>query len=41
MIFGSGGGSRGGGGNTGAFTSRNSGIPVFTTLGAFIGAIPI
>ena len=41
MIFGSGGGSGGSGRNTGMFTGRNSGIPIFTTLGAFIGAIPI
>jgi hypothetical protein len=41
VIFGSGGGSGGSSGNTGTFTSRNSSAPIFTTLGAFIGAIPI
>jgi hypothetical protein len=41
VIFGSGGGSGDSGGNTSAFTSRNSGAPVFTTLGAFIGTIPV
>jgi hypothetical protein len=41
VIFGSSGGDRGSRGNTSAFTSRNSGVPTFTTLGAFIGAIPI
>jgi hypothetical protein len=41
VIFGS---SRGGGGNSGnisVFAGRNSGVPVFTTLGAFVGAIPV
>jgi hypothetical protein len=28
-------------GNTSIFTSRNSNIPVFTTLGTFTGTIPI
>jgi hypothetical protein len=41
VIFGSGRGSGGSGGNTGAFAGRNSSIPVFTTPGAFVGAIPI
>ena len=41
MIFGSGGGSRGNSGNTSTFTGRNSGAPIFTTLGAFAGAIPV
>jgi hypothetical protein len=41
VIFGSGRGGRGGSGNTGVFAGRNSGIPVFTTPGAFAGAIPI
>jgi hypothetical protein len=41
VIFGSSRGSGGSSGNTSAFTSRNSSIPVFTTLGAFIGTIPI
>jgi hypothetical protein len=27
--------------NTSVFTSRNSSIPVFTTLGAFVGTIPV
>jgi hypothetical protein len=40
VIFGS---SRGGSSsrNTSAFTGRNSSIPVFTTLGVFVGTIPI
>jgi len=41
VIFGSGRGSRGSGRNTGTFTGRNSSTPVFTTLGAFVGAIPV
>ena len=41
MIFGSGRGSRGSGRNTGTFTGRNSGIPTFTTPGAFAGTIPV
>jgi hypothetical protein len=41
VIFGSSRGSGGSGGNTGAFTSRNSGAPAFTTPGAFAGAIPV
>jgi hypothetical protein len=41
VIFGSGGGGGGSSGNTGVFTGRNGGAPVFTTLGAFAGAIPI
>jgi hypothetical protein len=41
VIFGSSRGGRGGRGNTGVFTGRNSGTPVFTTLGAFAGAIPV
>jgi hypothetical protein len=41
VIFGSNRGSRGSSGNTSAFTSRNSSIPIFTTLGVFVGAIPI
>jgi hypothetical protein len=41
VIFGSSRGSGGSSGNTSVFTSRNSGAPIFTTLGAFIGAIPI
>jgi len=41
VIFGSSRGSRGSSRNTGAFTSRNSSAPIFTTLGAFVGAIPI
>jgi len=41
VIFGSGGGGGGSGGNTGAFTSRNSGVPIFTTLGAFAGTVPV
>jgi hypothetical protein len=41
VIFGSGGGSGGSGRNTGAFAGRNGGAPVFTTLGAFAGAIPV
>jgi hypothetical protein len=41
VIFGSGGGSGGSSGNTGAFAGRNSGTPIFTTLGAFAGAIPV
>ena len=41
MIFKSGGGSRGSSGNTSAFISRNSSTPIFTTLGVFIGTIPI
>jgi len=41
VIFGSSRGSRGNSGNTSTFTSRNSSIPIFTTLGAFAGAIPI
>jgi hypothetical protein len=39
VIFGSGGGGEGSGGNTGVFTGRNSGAPIFTTPGAFVGAI--
>jgi hypothetical protein len=41
VIFGSSRGSRGSGRNTGIFTSRNSNIPIFTTLGVFAGTIPI
>jgi hypothetical protein len=41
VIFGSSRGNRGSGGNTSAFAGRNSGTPVFTTLGVFTGAIPI
>jgi hypothetical protein len=41
VIFGSSGGNRGSGRNTSTFASRNSSIPVFTTLGAFVGTIPI
>jgi hypothetical protein len=41
VIFGSGGGSGGSSGNTGVFTGRNSSAPIFTTPGAFAGAIPI
>jgi hypothetical protein len=41
VIFGSGRGSRGNSENTSVFTSRNSSILVFTTLGVFIGTIPI
>jgi len=41
VIFGSSRGSRDSSGNTGAFASRNSSTLVFTTLGAFIGAIPV
>jgi hypothetical protein len=41
VIFGSGGGSGGNSGNTGVFAGKNSGVPVFTTLRAFVGAIPI
>jgi hypothetical protein len=41
VIFGSGGGGGGSSGNTSIFTGRNSGAPVFTTPGAFVGAIPI
>jgi hypothetical protein len=41
VIFGSSRGNRGSRGNTSVFTSRNSGVPVFTTLGAFVGTIPI
>jgi len=41
VIFGSSGGNRGSGGNTSAFTSRNSNTPVFTTLGAFTNTIPV
>jgi hypothetical protein len=36
--------SKGGGSssrNTSRFTGRNSGIPIFTTLRVFIGAIPV
>jgi hypothetical protein len=38
VIFGSG-GDGGSSGNTGVFAGRNSGVPVFTTLGAFVGII--
>ena len=41
MIFGSSRGSRGSSRNTGIFISRNSSILIFTTLGVFIGTIPI
>jgi hypothetical protein len=41
VIFGPSGGSGGGSGNTGAFAGRNSGAPIFTTPGAFAGAIPV
>jgi hypothetical protein len=41
VIFGSGGGGGGSGGNTGTFAGRNNGVPVFTTPGAFAGAIPV
>jgi len=41
VIFGSSRGSRGSSRNTSTFTSRNSSIPVFTTLGVFAGIIPI
>jgi hypothetical protein len=41
VIFRSSRGSRGSRGNTSVFTSRNSSILVFTTLGAFIGTILI
>jgi hypothetical protein len=41
VIFGSGRGSRGGGGNTGVFAGRNGGAPAFTTPGVFAGAIPV
>jgi hypothetical protein len=40
VIFGSSRGSSSSG-NTSAFASRNSSIPVFTTLGAFVGVIPV
>jgi hypothetical protein len=41
VIFGSGRGSRGSSRNTSVFAGKNSNIPIFTTLGAFIGTIPI
>ena len=41
MIFGSNKGNRGSSRNTGAFTSKNSSILVFTTLGVFVGTILI
>jgi len=41
VIFRSSRGSRGSSGNTSTSTSRNSSIPIFTTLGVFIGTIPI
>ena len=41
MIFGSSRGNRSSRGNTSIFTSRNSSIPIFTTLGVFIGTILI
>jgi hypothetical protein len=41
VIFGSSRGSGGSSGNTSVLTSRNSSILIFTTLGVFIGAIPI
>jgi len=41
VIFGSSRGSRGNSRNTSTFTNRNSSIPIFTTLGVFIGTIPI
>jgi len=41
VIFGSSRGSRGSSRNTGVFTSRNSSIPVFITLGVFVSTIPI
>ena len=41
MIFGSSRGNRGNSRNTSTFTSKNSSIPIFITLGVFIGTIPI
>jgi hypothetical protein len=41
VIFGSSRSSRDNSRNTSAFTSRNSSIPAFTTLGAFTGTIYI
>jgi len=41
VIFGSSRGNRGSSRNTSIFTSKNSSIPIFTTLGVFIGTILI
>jgi hypothetical protein len=41
VIFGSSRGNRGSSRNTSTFTSRNSSILAFTTLGVFVGAIPV
>jgi len=41
VIFGSSRGNRGSSRNTSIFTSRNSSIPIFITLGAFVGTILI
>jgi hypothetical protein len=41
IIFGSSRGNRGNSRNTSVFISRNSSIPVFTTLRVFVGTILI
>jgi hypothetical protein len=41
VIFGSSRGGGGSGGNTSVFAGRNSGAPIFTTPGVFVGTIPI